>query len=220
MRSSVTTGKQGFTLIELLSVLAIMGLMLGMLLPALSGFQSTYERKQAVGTVMNTLEQARVAALQSGGNVHVIFARPNDSASAADAMIVVGEPPFGSANTNKVLHTRWIKMPEGVRFRGSANTLSLGALPAGITTNMLPPIGAASYFSGITFNSTGQIEYPASGNLLLALFQGLRVGGSESAAGGAAKATQGLSDSGLYEVIRVSRYTGRSRMDVATLEQK
>lgn len=211
----------GFSLIELLSVLAILGVMLGILLPALSGFRSSYERKQAVGTVMGTLERARLAALQSGEDVHVIFARPTDSGSTDDAMIIVGDPPIGSALSGMVLHTRWIKLPKGVRFRGAADTLAVGGLPAGFNGSILPSIGGTPLYSAITFNSQGRVEYPAGGALDLALFEGYRdSGGAETAGEGSGKATQGLSDAGQYEVIRLSRFTGRARVDIGTLQVK
>lgn len=214
-----------FSLIELLTVMAIMGLMVGVAIPAVSGFGSTYKRKQTTSLVMNTLDQARVAALRSGENVHVVFVRPPDG---VDAMIVVGEQPLGSAQSGNILHTRWIKLPEGIRFRGASDTVVGGDLPQSVKSSLndlqnqwgqtysgLP----SSSYSGVTFNSAGQVEFPSSGNLTLAIYEGTRsAGGAESAAGATAQSTQNLSESGLYEVIRLSRFTGRPRLDVANLQ--
>ncbi len=212
--------REGFSLIELLSVVAVIGLMLGLLVPAMSGFRSTYERRQATGAVMDTLERARVAALQSGEDVHVVFARPTDEGMAEDAMIIVGEPPLGSLDTRRIFHSKWIKLPKGVRFRGAPDSLAAPALPTPDLADGLPGIGGNPAFSALTFNSSGQVKYPAGGNLYLALFEGIRGGATERAGGGSGQATLGLSDSGQYEVIRLSRYSGRARMDVGTLEHK
>jgi prepilin-type N-terminal cleavage/methylation domain-containing protein len=63
-----------FSLLELLVVIAIMAVMMSLLLPAVSGFSSTAGRRGAVNILMNTFEQARVAALESGQTVYVGFA--------------------------------------------------------------------------------------------------------------------------------------------------
>jgi prepilin-type N-terminal cleavage/methylation domain-containing protein len=215
---------RGFSLLELLCTIAIMSMMGGAIALAVPGFRSTYERRAAVDNVMNTLEQARVAALQAGENVHVIFARPKDGASGSDAMIVVGDSPLGAATTGNIFYTKWIRLPKDVRFRGDADTLGIGTLPDGITAAALPQLPSLTGdmdYSGVTFNSTGQVTFPASGNLTMALYEGTRTGGgTDMAAGASAKATQGLSDSGLYEVIRIARYSGRARADVGTLQYK
>jgi len=217
-----------FSLIELLTVMAVVGLMVGMLVPAVSGFGSTYKRKQSTSLVMNTLDQARVAAMRSGENVHVVFARPQGG-TGEDAMIVVGDQPLGSTNSGSILHTRWIKLPEGIRFRGAAGTVAGGDLPQQVSTTLGTLQGQwgqsysglpVSAYSGITFNSAGQVEYPPNANLVLALFEGTRSsGGTEAATGGSAQSTENLSDSGLYEVIRLSRFTGRPRLEVADLQR-
>jgi prepilin-type N-terminal cleavage/methylation domain-containing protein len=214
-----------FSLIELLTVMAVMGIMVGVAIPAVSGFGSAYKRKQTTSLVMNTLDQARVAALRSGENVHVIFVRPPDG---VDAMIVVGDQPLGSGQSDSVLHTRWIKLPEGIRFRGAVDTVAGGDLPHAVKASFndlqrqwgqtYSGLPSSAYF-GVTFNSAGQVEFPSTGNLTLGIYEGTRsAGGAESAAGATAQSTQNLSESGLYEVIRLSRFTGRPRLDVASLQ--
>ncbi len=216
-------GARGFTLIELLCVVGIMSMMMGAIVMAIPGFRSTYARKEAIDDVMGTLEQARVAALQAGENVTVIFARPQNGTQGDDAMLVVGTPPLGSPSTASVFYTKWIYLPKGVRFRGETGTLTgtTDNQPAGIDPSALPPLTGNPTYSTVTFNSTGQVTSPASGNLTMALYEGTRTSGTaEQATGASAKATQGLADSGLYDVIRIARYSGRARVDMDTLQNK
>ena len=212
---------RGFSVLELLCVVGIMSMLTTVIAMAVPGFRSVYARKDAVDTVMNTLENARVAALQAGEDVSVIFARPQDGASGGDAMMVVGTPPLGSVSTNAVFYTKWIYLPKGIRFHGANDTLTgtSDSQPAGISPSALPPLTGSPDYSTVTFNSTGQVASPATGNLTMALYEGTRAGGGvEQATGATAKATQGLSVSGLYEVIRIARYSGRARVDIGTLQ--
>ena len=65
-----------FTLIEMLAVIAIM---MALIAPAVGNFGSTAGRKGAVNILMNTMEQARVAALESGRDrsaVYLALGRP------------------------------------------------------------------------------------------------------------------------------------------------
>lgn len=220
--------KFAFSLIELLTVMAVISLMVGAMVPAVSSFGSTYKRKQTTSLVMNALDQARMAAVRSGGSVHLIFARPQDNGLSEDAMIIVGEPPLGSSSTENTLHTRWIKLPQGVHFRTAPNTLASASLPASLSDsfNNLENRWGKTYsglpvsaFSAVTFNSSGQIAYPVDESLVLALFEGSRNGASEFASGATAQSSKDLSADGLYEVIRLSRFTGRPRLEVSDLVQ-
>lgn len=217
---------RGFTLIELLTVITIMAILGGVSISAIPGIRSSYQRKQAVDIVMTTIEQARVAALQSGENVYVILALARDNGVSPDGLIVVGDQPIGSSSTGLVLYTHWVRLPLGVRFRSSLNTLAVSAYPSQVNVvTQLPPIAGNPSYAGFTFNSTGTLAYPASGGLDLALFEGIRGSrGNETARGPSAKAaengTGSLTDAGLYEVVRLDRYNGRSWMNVSTLVNK
>jgi prepilin-type N-terminal cleavage/methylation domain-containing protein len=225
--------QQGFSLVELLTVLAIMAVLVGISIPAVQGIRSTYNRKTAVDLVMTTVEKARVSAIQSGENSYVILALSLDSGVSQDAIMVVGDAPLGSTSSSQIFYTHWIKLPTNVRFRSAANTLVKNALPLSSTQKTtLPqlPGGPSNYsYQGFTFDSTGTLinPPPGSGVLGMALYEGIRTSRSaEIAQGPSAAATAGRSGAtlsaatdvtGLYEVIRLSRYSGRSWADVSTL---
>jgi len=237
---SLRSGR-GFTLVELLTVLGIMAILFGMTVSAIPGFRSTYNRKSAVDNIMSTIEQARIAALQSGENAYVVLALAQDGGVSPDAMIVAGDPPIGAASTAEIFYTHWIRLPQNIRFlskgNGGAGAGTLAAnigIPSGVplslagsgTTTKLPMISGNPELVVFTFSSTGTLAYPPSGagpngGLDLALFEGTRNNrGNETALGPSAKATSGLSASGFYDVIRMDRYSGRSWADVSTLSQK
>lgn len=218
--SPASKNRQGFSLVELLVVLSIVAVLAYLSLPVIQGVRSTYDRKAAASLVMETIQNGRMSALQSGENVYVIFALATDSGISPDAMIVVGDQPIGSPATGPVLFTHWVKLPQNIRFRSSTGTLAVSPMPSQVSPGTLPPIGGTPTYAGIAFNSTGTLTYPSTGGLEIALYEGIRTGGTETALGESARATDSLSDSGLYDIVRLDRYSGRSWTEVSSLVQK
>jgi prepilin-type N-terminal cleavage/methylation domain-containing protein len=230
--------EQGFSLVELLTVIAIMAVLVGLSIPAIQGMRSTYNRKAAVDLVMSTIEQARVAAIQSGENTYVVMALAKDSGISPDAMMIVGDPPLGSTSAAEIFYTHWVRLPLNVRFRSSTGTLPKNSLPSQVVSSTLPPLfgGTSNYtYTGFAFDSTGTLWNPPpgsgpNGGLDIALYEGIRnklltetaVGASAAAAAGKSGATltSATDTTGIYEVIRLSRYSGRSWADVSTLAIK
>ncbi|MEI6395796.1 MAG: prepilin-type N-terminal cleavage/methylation domain-containing protein [Verrucomicrobiota bacterium] len=207
----------GFSLLELLVVVAVMAVMASLMLPAIAGFSSTAGRRGAVNILMNTFEQARVAALESGRPVYVIFYRRIFPDS--DAIMVVRDPEDGLSTTPLERLTKWIKLPKGVLLHdpGAANILSQ-ALPPEIGTTRLSPapqLASGEILNAIKFNESGGIEYPsgsAAGVRQLFLSEGFRGSGGNEGAISNRKKSQGIG--GGFEVISLSRYTGRAQLDV------
>jgi prepilin-type N-terminal cleavage/methylation domain-containing protein len=224
----VRKNRRAFSLVELLTVLAIISLLVFISFPAVEGIRSTYNRKAATEMVMQAVQNARMSALQSGENVSVIFALATDNGVSPDALIVAGDQPLGSPASGPVRYTKWMRLPTGIRFRSSPGTLPTNPLLSStdITPDQLPAIPGSPTYYAITFNANGTLSSPAPGNgngeggLEIALYEGTRNGAAETALGASAKATQNLSDSGIYDVVRLDRYSGRSWMEVSTLAEK
>ncbi len=209
----------GFSLIELLVVVAIIALMMSLMLPALSGWGSSAGRRGAVTMVMSTLEQARVAALESGQTVYVGFAPANfpDPEMRYSGLMVFREGSEEEVSQGKhyVVLKRWTPLPKNVAFKRVNSSLvptgdsadqefpllanQLGAAHAGVTT-----------FPVVAFNSSGAVE-GGSSPIQLFLYEGYFANGQDNFT---RNAVEQNSSAGLFEKITISRFTGRVQLDV------
>jgi prepilin-type N-terminal cleavage/methylation domain-containing protein len=206
--------RASFSLPELLIVMAVMGMMMALLLPAVSGFSSIAGRRGAVNLLMGTFEQARVAAIEAGRPVHVVLYRRNHP--EPDAVMVVRDP--GDASTTDPFErlTKWIPLPKGVLLHdpGPVNILSQPQ-PADFTAARLSPtpqVAPGESLNVVTFNASGGVDYPSGGaaSRQLYLSEGFRGEGGNEAAISDRKKSRGTG----FEVISLSRYTGRAQFDI------
>ena len=207
----------GFSLIEVLTVVAITAMLMTMAIPAISGFTSPAGRKGAVTIVMNTLEQARVSAIETGRETVVLFWRRNGVAGSQlgeqDAMLVLRR---NETNTIWEPISRWIKLPSGVLFHGEdtksyilTNSIAgLSPSPSPMPSPMPSPSPTAEDLGFIQFTSSGAVKSPSAG-LQIAFTEGQR-----DTSGSVVVKKQ---KSGGQEVISLARYTGRSTMDIVEL---
>jgi len=199
----------GFSLIEMLAVMALMSVMIAMMMPLLSGFTGTAGRRGAVNSLMNTFEQARVAAVEAGAKVYVVMRR-NPNLGEQDSFIVVRERSegLGEASTAPyIVLTRWQKLPRGILFFQAASSLTqtgvdlpvdlMGAIPGGVPSGEL---------FGLGFNRNGQVSFPSSGALSLFLAEGARKDSTTTASANGASAT-------ITERLSLRRFTGRAQLD-------
>jgi prepilin-type N-terminal cleavage/methylation domain-containing protein len=214
--------RRAFSLLELLAVMAIIAILLGLLTPAISAMTSTAGRKGAVNILMNTFEQARVAALESGRNVYVVLWRriyPEQ-----DAIMVLRDPDPAGTNTDYEQLTRWIKLPKGVLLHTVGNDnilvdkLALPQGDSGFDQSKSPVLSKLSLQSGenlhvLAFNAHGGVAFPASPTkLMLIVSEGVRgSGGTEALISNHKEAAGG------FEIISLRRYTGRPSLEVTTL---
>lgn len=209
----------GFSLLELLVVVAVMAVMMSLMLPSLAGFSSTAGRRGAVNVLMNTFEQARVAALESGQTVYVGFADENfpvaDMQYAAFIVFRDASDEEKAAGRDYVVLKKWTRLPRNIAFK----RLNSSLVPTTGGTTSFPNLknelsSAFSSWTGslpvLAFNSSGAVEQPNS-NLCVYLYEGYFSGGQENYT---RNNDVQKSAAGLFEKISLSRYTGRAQLDI------
>jgi len=203
----------GLSLLELLSVSAVMVLMAGLLYSGVSTFSSSAGRRGAVNILMNTLEQARIAALESGQTVYVGFADedfPVEEMRYASFLVFreTSNEERASGSGNYLVLKKWTKLPRNVAFKRVASSLvpdSGGQTFPGLNS-VLPASQQDEAFPSLAFNSSGAVD---GGNnpIQLFLYEGYFAGQQD---------IQTRKGGDLFEKISLSRYTGRAQFDVAT----
>jgi prepilin-type N-terminal cleavage/methylation domain-containing protein len=208
--------QSGFSLLELLAVTAILALIAGLLAPALQGLTSPAGRKGAVTIVMNTLEQARVSAIETGREVVVVFWKKNGTDESQpdeqDAMLILRK---NDAEAWEPI-TRWIKLPRGVLFHGGDEDSKIlydnSGLEAVCDTSIdsLPGKPAKNTLGAVHFSPTGAVQLPSTSN-------GLRIALTEGQRGADQTLIVNKQKDGGHEIISLARYTGRATLDVSML---
>jgi Type II transport protein GspH len=203
----------GSSLLEVLSVSALIVLMAGLFYSSISSFSSSADRRGAVNVLMNTLENARIAALESGQTVYVGFA--DDDFPVADmrykAFLVFRETSdeerAAGAEDYLVLR-KWKSLPGNVtlkRVMGSIIPESGGQTFPGLN-DVLPNGQHDETFPSVAFNSSGAVT-GGSNPMELFLYEGYFAGGQD---------IQTRQSGDLFEKITLSRYTGRAQFNVTT----
>ncbi len=213
---------QGFSILELLLVISVIAIMMSLLLPAVAGFSSTAGRRGAVNVLMNTFEQARVAALESGQTVYVGFADGDfpvaDMKYAAFIVFRDATEEEKTAGKSYVVLKKWSRLPKNISFKRFNSSI----VPESASTSEFPALKneLSSAFSGwstkmpiVAFNSGGAVELPSvpAKFLRVFLYEGYYADGRENYTRN--KTTQD-SAAGLFEQISLSRYTGRAQLDI------
>lgn len=210
---------KGFSLVELLTVVAVVAIMMAALAPSISGFSSSAGRRGAVNSLMNTFEQARVAALEVGRPVYVVFWRR--VFPEYDAFMVVREPEDITVSGWKYEQlTKWRKMPKNILFhqppvgQSILSVAGTGSFSQSSLPNP-PALAAGESINVLGFNESGAVSFPAGGNrsqLKLIVSEGVRGNGGTEAMISSQKL-----QSGGFEIISFSRFTGRSQLDVTAV---
>lgn len=208
--------QRGFSLIEMVTVMAVVVIIMSLLVPTISNFTNTFGRRGGVTILMNTLEQARVAALESGRDVYVVFCRK--AVPEQDSMIVLREPESGTGPYEQL--SGWIKLPQHIILfdppSGPSSILDAGVgtfvrgnSPVNIPSDANLPAGKG--LVAMKFNGSGQISFPSSGKLWLHIAEGVR-----DNTGAEARMTASRLNLP-FEIVSLSKYTGRAQLDVTEL---
>lgn len=213
---SIASGSRnrGFSLVEILAVIAVLGILLSLMGPVVEGLAGSGGRKGGVTIVMNTLEQARVAAIQRGREVVVVFWKKNGTSDRGeqDAMMVLQR---NEDDTDWEPISRWVKLPKGVLFYSddeASRILDGSALDMieGIEVADLPGAPESDHVGALHFTRSGAVQSPNSSNgLRVAITEGQR-------AADGALAVDRRAEGG-YEVISVAKFTGRASLDISSL---
>ncbi len=191
-----------FSLVEILAVMGIIAILMTLMAPAIGSFSNTAGRRGAVNIVMNSLDQARVAALQEGRNVHVVMARREFP--EPDSILVIRENAQGEATEQL---TRWIPLPKGILFQNERGVFSSGA-QSGLVDfeGDVFQVEGSINLGHMTFGPSGTVIFPNgvdANQRRIHLIEGVRESASEI------PKVDGV------EVISVARYTGRPQLDVS-----
>ncbi len=205
--------QSGASLIELLSVTAVVMLMAALLYSALSSFSSSAGRRGAVNILLNTLEYARIAALESGLTVYVGFADadfPVENMRYASFLVFreTSDEERNSGAANYFVLKKWTRLPRNVAFKRVATSLvpeSGGQTFSGLDA-AIPASQRDETFPSLAFNGSGAVEGGNSA-LQLFLYEGYYAGQQD---------IRTRKGGDLFEKISLSRYTGRAQLDVTT----
>ena len=149
-----------FTLVEMLVVIAIVAILAALLTPAIQGLMGTSGRRGGLNTVTAVLEQARLAAVESGATAYIGFpTNAQDTTNGFSRLIIFRDARPDDTNTNPVALTRWQRLPNGVFFEAGENFAEAVANRQ-IPTNTLPRLGNEEMTSipALAFNRFGQLQ--------------------------------------------------------------
>jgi uncharacterized protein (TIGR02596 family) len=134
--------QQGFTLIELLVVIAIMGILMVMIIPAVSGIGKGYRITAGAQSLIDQLNRARQEALSRNRMVEVQFLRAprNGTSNYSATRLVTLDATNGAAQATT---NRMVWLPDGVVIGTNGSMTSTNVLKT-VTSLSIPGGGTAS----------------------------------------------------------------------------
>lgn len=220
-----TNGRaRGFSLVELLVVIGIMVVLGAMAVPSIQGIAGTAGRKGAVNVLLNTFEQARAAALESGANTYVGFADRNFPLESLRyrAFIVFRDrteddlPAAGAPGAPQFVPlTAWETLPKPVSLKSERLSL-VEDVYIDLADASLPRLAAGARLPAAVFTPSGALSAQHDKDRLrLFLYEGHFLNNQDNFI---RQRSFHQSSAGLFDRISFSRFTGRARLDVATAQ--
>ncbi len=182
--------------------MGIATLLLGLLLMGVHGFNSTTNRRAAVGTLMGVFDQARTVAISDGRATYVVFvSSPHGSTQDTSTVVprmwgqayaLFEDPVLQDASTATSFlpqqRSAWLYLPTSVAFKcDSSNDATLDSLTTTPTTTSDPPFNVPATAGGATalrlpylkfdpagqiVDAAGQVISPGAPQLRVLLFEG------------------------------------------------
>ncbi len=169
----------------MLTVIAVISVLSVVALYALKGSRVAGARRGAADVVMQSVEQARMTAIEKGVQTYVGFA--DESYSDPDGQlrayiifrdytqeevdaITAGGGTVDSAA--KIAETKWQYLPKGFYFDAVAGSLFSDDTAKMDVLNLPPVIGTKLTLHVVAFDSLGQVTTPQSGSPQIILAEG------------------------------------------------
>lgn len=199
----------------MLVVIGVISILLVAVIPAVNSLSKSNGGKSAVSNFMNTVEQARALAINSGSATYVVFADETLTSTEsstpdryrAKAYIIFKE----DKNFAPVAVSKWYFLPTGISFLAGAVPTTNGLMTAkdpAVKFTCPGTVGSMPVaLPFIKFDSSGMVSIPTDPNIMFIKF----FAGSVSSSGQATYTDSQQKSTGNLDQVTISRFTGRAK---------